>query len=194
MEVILLVPHNPVPLPEQHLDIFLHLVHVQSILHLHADGLHIGNAQHALLSRGQGNNHHIILVLPHRGLPLALQQADYPEGLVIDTDIPAHGIFTAKEVLCHGSADNSHPVTLIHVVRADEGAGLHHQRLDIHVLRGYSLHAGVPVLIAVDNLVAAADAGRNKIDIPDFGLYGPGILILQCLHGACRSPGAAPVG
>ena len=193
MEVVFLVARQAMALAQECRDLFLHLVDLLRVRRLQADGLHVGDAHHALLGRRQRDVDDIVLVLAEAGTSLRCQDADDLERLVLDANVLADRVLRAEQVLRDRRADDSHARALRHVVLADERAVADSQRADLHEFRRHARDGRIPVLVAVDDLVRGADCRGHVADILDLRRNGLGVIVLERLHRAGRTARAAAV-
>ena len=186
-EVVILTIQDVVTLAQQRFDLALYLDDLRGLADLQIDHLDVRDAEKSLLLRHQRHDDHIILILPHGGLTFARKDADDLERLVVDADILADGVLTAEEVRGDGRTDDGDALTLVVVGLRDEGADRQRERANRHVLGRHAHDDGVPVLIAVDDLIGALHDGRNVVDVLDLLLDRYGIVVFERLARSCRT-------
>ena len=192
-EVILLAIQDVVTLAQQRFDLALYLDDLRGLADLQVDHLDVRDAEKTLLLRHQRNDDHIVLILAHGGLSLAREDADDLERLIVDANVLADGILTAEEIPSDGRADDGDALALVVVRLRDEGADRQRERADRHILGRHAHDNGIPVLIAVDNLIGALHDGRNVVDVLDLLFDRDGVVVLQRLARSCRAANAARV-
>ena len=192
-EVVLLAIQDVVTLAQQRFDLALYLDDLRSLADLQLDHLDVRDAEKALLLRHQRHDDHIVLILAHGGLSLARENTDDLERLIVDANVLADGVLAAEEIPSDGRADDGDALALVVVRLRDEGADGQRERTDRHVLGRHAHDNGIPVLIAVDNLIGALHDGRNVVDVLDLLFDRDGVVVLQRLARSCRAANAARV-
>ena len=186
-EVVLLAGLDVVPLAQERLYLALHLRDLRRFADLQVDHLDVRDAEESLLLRHQGHDDHVVLVLSHGRLPLAGKHANDLERLVVDADVLPDRVLAAEEVRGDGRTDDGDALTLVVVGLRDEGADRQRERANRHVLGRHAHDDGVPVLIAVDDLIGALHDGRNVVDVLDLLLDRYGIVVFERLARSCRT-------
>lgn len=64
----------------------------------------------------------------------------------------------------------------------------------MEIFRCHAVYGGIPVLVAVYDLIGAVDRRRDVIDVLDFLLDGLGIVVFQLLAGTGGRTDAALIG
>ena len=139
----------------------LHIVNNVFVFSLHRNALHIGNAHHTVLRRGQRNIDYVILVHTHAALALALQHADNLKRCLVDTHNLAYRIFLREQAVRNRLADYGNSAAAAKVTVAQNTAILNLQTGNRKAARSCALYAARPVLVACNQLIASVDAGRN---------------------------------
>lgn len=182
-EVIFLVPCDVVALAQQCFHFTLHLFDFIRAGDLDIDGTHVGDAQKTFLSSRERHDDHVVLVLAHGRLALAFQYADNTVRLVVDADCLADGIGCIEQIGCDRRPDDGNAVARFQIIVGDKGTALDVERADVEVFRCHAVYGGVPVLIAVYDLIGTVDGRRNIVDIFDFLFDGFGVVVFQFLAG-----------
>ena len=192
-EVVLLAGLDVVPLAQERLYLALHLRDLRRFADLQVDHLDVRDAEESLLLRHQGHDDHVVLVLSHGGLPLAGKHANDLERLVVDADVLPDRVLAAEEVRSDGRADDGDAQALLVVGLRDECADRQRERTDRHVLGSHAHDDGVPVLVAVDDLIGALHDRRYVVDVLDLLLDGDGVIVLQGFARSRRAANAARI-
>ena len=180
-----------VALAQERFDFRLDLLDFIGAGDLDIDGADVGDAHEAFLSRRQGDDDDIVLVLAHGGLTLAFQDADDFVRLVVDADVLADRVDFVKEVGSDGRADDGDAVARVEVVLGDEGARLDDEGADVQVFRRDAVDRCIPVLVAVDDLIGTVDRRRYVVDVLYLVLDGHGVIVFQFLtRPGCRTDAA----
>ena len=112
-EVVVISRFNLVAIAQHLLRLGLYIVNNILIFSLQRHSLHIGDAHHAILSSGQRNVNHIVLVLTHAALAFALEHANYLKGSLINAHHFSHWLTLGEKTFGYSGADNSHSATAI---------------------------------------------------------------------------------
>ena len=125
--------------------------------YLNIDGTNIGNPHESFLSCCQRNDDDIILVLPHRRLTFAFDDADDFIRLVVDADIFTDWIFRFKQIGGNRSSDDSDTIAGIEVVLCNKRPGANGQVADFQIFRRDAVYRRIPVFMPIDDLIGAID-------------------------------------
>ena len=181
---------SSLPLPQKLFHLGLRVVDRVLILGLDGDAADKSNAHDTALGRRQGNDDDIVLVLPVGGLALFRQDAYYLERRRIDADGLAQGVPVGEQVFHDGPADDAVPRGARHIAVVDIAAFGDAVIPDVQDVRRRTQDLGIPVLVALHDLVRRLDHGRHVLDAVDGFLDGLGVLVGQARAGAGLDAGA----
>jgi hypothetical protein len=135
----------------------------------------VAAALHLPLGVAERAQHGVVLVLAERGLALALEDPDHPEGDVLDPDNLAERIALSEEIARDGLPDERHLGRALDLFLAEEAAIRHVPLAGREELPGDALDARGPVQVGVHDLGAAPRGRRRGCDGPDLAGW-PGVL------------------
>src|SRR5712691_2142855 len=156
-------------LAQERADLVLGLLHVLAGADLDRDGpdrarVRLARAEDLLLRRRDRDEHHVVLVLAPRVLPLAREDADHRERHLLDPDDLPEGLGLAEEVEGRRLADERDFGGPVDVLRVDLTAVHDGPVARLGVVDGDALDDSGPVEVPVHDLRRAADRGRGDLD------------------------------
>ena len=155
-EVIFLPRRDVMPLVQQLGDLlsgFPHRLRGNDHGMNRVDAAHELRPQHAPLSRQEGHEQHIVLVLPRGILALGYQDPDHPKGDVLDAHQGAEGLLPGtKEMLHHRLAQDDHLGGTLGLPLVEEAPSSHRPGRDPLIGGRHAFGHRGPVLIAGDDL------------------------------------------
>ena len=133
------------------------------------NSLQVRDSQDALLHRGVGGKDEVVLVHAHRVIALALQDTDYLERKLLETDNLADGILTSGEkVIDNGFTDEADLGCGGDVLFGEHIAVFHFVAADIHVVGRDAIDCRRRIVRSVDDLSTAIDRGGDQRDVARF--------------------------
>ena len=157
------------------------------------DALQVGLGQQALHHRGVGGKDDVVLVLAHGVVPLGLEDAHHAEGHLVEADDLAQRVLpVGEEVVDDGLSDDAHLGRDLYVGFGEHLALLDGELAYLQVFRAHAADARGVVVVAGDELSAAADVGADGGQ--EVGLVAQRFIVgqLERLHLAGVHAYAAP--
>ena len=152
-----------------------------------------GLALDLLHDRRVGHDDRVVLILARRRLPLHVEHADHRARLLLDADLLADRILGPEQLIDDGLAEQADGGRPLDVGVGEDAAAHDRPALYLQVRRRDAAHRRVPVLVAVDELHARVDVGRDVGDERNPLLHRADVLEAQRLGAVRPGPDAAAV-
>ncbi len=145
------------------------------------DDSDIGDSHDLALKGGQGNDHHVVLVHPHGGLPLGGEDPDDPEGGMVDLDELSDGVGESEESGGHNASENGDPGHSALLLVSEESPPRQAPVSDGKIAGLRAQDDRRPVGMGALDLSGGTQGARG---VPDVGTLAPdGPSVLRCQRG-----------